>query len=249
MTSRRRITWYERQKRRKTSPFFRLLDRSFQFRLLLAGAIALVLLGAVNRFEHCAETNFAAGCQLEGASSLISIGNVESFSIVTAALLYLLEGGRRRRLEHQAAMDTIIAADQAGAVVSLGRIHSLEILATDGLWLDGLNLSRINLEQLEAPSGRFRTVDFSHSDLTGANLKQADLAQASFVGANLTHANLSGAILTKVNFQGANLRGANLSQADLSNADLAGAILDQTNLLGATLTGIKLDPGTVLNSQ
>jgi hypothetical protein len=86
-------SWYARQKRRRATAFFRLLDRSFPFRVLVAAALSFKLLAVVNRFEHChanaGQTDYLTSNVLE----IISIGTVESLSIVTAAIFYLLEAG------------------------------------------------------------------------------------------------------------------------------------------------------------
>jgi hypothetical protein len=86
-------SWYARQKRPRATPFFRLLDRSFPFRVLVAAALSFGLLAVVNRFEHChanaGQTDYLTSNVLE----IISIGTVESLSIVTAAIFYLLEAG------------------------------------------------------------------------------------------------------------------------------------------------------------
>ena len=62
MTSTRKLTWFEKQKIRKKNPFFRLLNRSFSFRLLIASAISLGILGAVHRFEVCHAKNYSSDC-------------------------------------------------------------------------------------------------------------------------------------------------------------------------------------------
>jgi hypothetical protein len=233
---RRKMTWYERQKKRKSSPFFRLLKHSSGFRLLLSAAIAFILLATVNRFENCHSQKFSEDCLSTDFWSIISVGNVESFSIVTAALLYILEGGRRKQQEHREASETILRAQETGAVRSLGRIEAIETLSEAGLWLDGIDLHGANLEQLEVPYARLRGVNFANTVLTGADLRYSDLTQANFTHADLSGANLTGANLTDADLSGANLTGANLTDADLSGANLTGA-----NLTDANLTGTKLD--------
>lgn len=226
-----KMTWYERQQRRKSSPFFRLLDRSFRFRLLLSAAIAFVLLAGVNRFENCHARNHSENCLSTNFWAIVTVGNVESFSIVTAAFLYILEGGRRKKQEHQEAMELILATNAAGAVNSLGRIDALENLNEDGIWLDGLNLEGSNLDQINLAHGRMQKVTLANASLKGANLSYINLIQA----------NLSGADLTAVNLQGANLTLANLSRANLTDANLMGANLTDTDLTDAILTRIQPD--------
>jgi len=220
-----KITWYERQQRRKSSPFFRLFDRSFRFRLLLATAIAFALLAGINRFEHCNAKNRTEDCLSTDFWEIITIGNLESFSIVTAAFLYILEGKQRKEQEHQAAMEVILSHNAAGAVISLHRIDALETLAEAGIWLDGLDLKGTNLEQINLSYGRMRKANLANTDLKNANLSymdltQANLSEADLTGANLQGANLTLANLTKANLTDANLTGANLTDADLTDANL-----------------------------
>jgi hypothetical protein len=125
-------TWYEQQQKRKLSPFFRRIDRSFGFRLLLASGGALLLLGALNRLETCRAFDHAKGCFFQDLGSLLSVGNLEAYSISTAALLYLLEAERRQEQSNRDAYDTIVAANQAKIVHSLARIRALETLSDAG---------------------------------------------------------------------------------------------------------------------
>lgn len=80
----------------------------------------------------------------------------------------------------------------------------------------------------------FGGVDFSSTDLSGA-----DLGRVSFRKANLRGADLTGAIL-----QEADLRGANLSQANLSRADLFGSKLSEARGFAEALC----DRSTILPS-
>jgi hypothetical protein len=95
--TKKRDTWFEKQKLRKKNPFFRLLNRSFSFRLLIASAISLGILGAVHRFETCHAKKYSSDCLAANFGDIISVSNVESFSIVAAAWLYILEGSKRKQ--------------------------------------------------------------------------------------------------------------------------------------------------------
>ncbi len=229
-------TWYARQKRRRASPFFRLLDRSFGFRVLIASALSFALLAVVNRFENCHAKVGQADCLTSNVLEVISIGSVESFSIVTAAIFFLLEAGQRKEKEHMEMFELLLTQRQAGVSNTLGRLRALEMLSADGLWQDGFDLGGTDLEGLSIPFGRWRGANFSGSVLRDADGHGADLAQADFSRADLTGANL----------RGADLSGANFSEADLSRADLRGATLDGAEFRGArfhrTLTDARL-PG------
>jgi hypothetical protein len=228
-----RATWYERQCRRRQSPFFRLLDRSFGFRALMAAIASLCLLATVNRFENCHGDHAKDDCLTSSFYEIVSIGNVESFSIVTAALVYIMEAGRRKEKEHQENLEVILAARESRIKVHLGRIRALENVAADGLWQDNSDLHGIFLEGLRVPGSRWRGADFTGSLLKRANFRQADLQRAVF-----TNADLSGADLRE-----ADLREANFTNSILIDVDLRGAKLDGAIFLGADLAGVRSDDG------
>ncbi len=78
-------------------------------------------------------------------------------------------------------------------------------------------------------------VNFSHSNLHFARLRDVCLQGARLEGADLSGANLQrfdfrNAILREVNFTGANLTSADLHGADLKGADLKRVILDGANM-------------------
>jgi hypothetical protein len=213
----------------------RLIDHSFPIRLLLALVTAGALLGAVNRWENCRDHAFARGCLQRDAGGIITVDNVESLSIVTAALLYLLEGGARRRRENLEAMGVILDCQQAGARLSYARNEAVEKLSARGIWLDGLDPSQAHLEQLRAPHSRWRSVNLHQACLKGACLHDIDLQGADLSGADLRQARLAHADL-----RGTDLRNADLRQADLRGADLRHARLEGARLEGALLLGADL---------
>ncbi len=227
--------WAQIQREQRQNCFYRLVDRSLAFRLLLAAASALLLLMGTNRWDHCREHGFGSGCLQRDAGGIISVGNLEALSIATAAFLYLLEGRQRRQQQNVDALKLILTFQQAGAKLSYARNEALEQLSEAGLWLDGLDLSRANLDELSASGGRWRQV----------NLNQASLQHAQFEDADLGGCDLRGADLSHGHFRHADLRGANLSGANLSHADLRGALTDGvqtdgTDLEGASLIGTSL---------
>ena len=81
-------------------------------------------------------------------------------------------------------------------------------------------------------------VNFTETDLRGANLDNANFTRSDFYGARLHGANLNRAIfreakLCYANLSRANLRGADLRGADLTGANFSGAILYGANLKDA----------------
>lgn len=231
MGSPQRITWYERQQQRRASPFFRLLDRSFGFRLLVAAAAAFALLAVVHRVEDCRGSEEASLCLTSNFWDIVSVGNIEAFSIVTASLIYIMEAGQRREKEHHAMFELLISQQQAGASMSLGRIRVLEDLAADGLWQDNFDLQGANLEGLRIPYSRWRGARFK-----GSVLRRADLREVDFFGSDFQDADLTGADL-----RGADLRDAVFTGANLSQANLCGARLDGAQFEGARLEGTRSD--------
>jgi len=96
--------------------------------------------------------------------------------------------------------------------------------------LSGANFSGADLSKAQFFTANLSQVNFSRANLFRANLYEANLAEADLMGANLT-----GVDLKVANLSGANLNYANLSQVDLKKANLTGA-----NLMGANLTGANL---------
>ena len=232
--------WAQIQREQRQKPFYRLLDRSFGFRLLLATASAFALLMAANRWEHCRLSNFESGCLQNDAGGILNVGNVESLSIATAACLYLLEGRKRRQKENLEALEVILAFQQAGAKLSFSRNSALELLSEGGLWLDGLDLSGTILDELNACGARWREVNLKQASLRYARFEDADLS-----GCNLSDADLSHGDFRHADLRNANLTGANLSHSDLRGADLRDACTDGVQLTGAQLEGAALS-GTSL---
>ena len=221
-------TWYERQRRRRASPFFRLLDSSFGFRVLIAGLLSFGLLAAVNRFENCHDPASQPDCLTSDFLDIISIGNVESFSIVTAAIVYLLEAAKRKEREHHEMLELLLSQREARASNSLSRLRALESLSAAGLWQDDFDLQGTNLDGLRIPFSRWRGANFSNTVLCQADLHGADLARADFIHADLTGADLSGADLREASFVGAKLSLADLRGANVEGADFREVELSQT---------------------
>jgi hypothetical protein len=229
---RRRPPWAQRPGRRRGLTW--RLEHAFGLRLLLALLLAGCLLAAVNRWENCRDLGFKAGCLKSDAGGVVSVANVESLSIVTAAMLFLLEGKQRRLRQNSEAMEVILACQQAGVRLSFARNDALERLSAQGIWLDGLDLAGAHLDQLWVPYARWRQMRLHSSSLKGACLHDADLQ-----GSDLGNADLSGADLRHADLRGANLRGARLHNADLRHADLLEAQLDEVDFSGARLEGAR----------
>lgn len=235
---RRRLPWPWRKRRPRGVCWW--FEHHFPLRLLLALLAAGLLLGLVDRWENCRDHQFQQGCLMRNTDAVISISNVESLSIVTAAFLYLFEGTQRRQRENLAAMEVILSCQQARARLSHARNDALETLSRRGIWLDGLDLSLAQLDDLQAPHARWRAVNLQNASLRRACLHDTDLQEADLSGADLRqarleHADLRGAMLRGCDLRGADLRGADLRGSDTAGARLDGALLDDALLENAPL--------------
>ncbi len=111
-----------------------------------------------------------------------------------------------------------------------------QILSSEKSDLRRMNLSGLNLEN----------INLYQADLSGANLNKSRLTAAVLVNANLrasdlTSADLAEAKMTRICLRDADLSGANLSRARLREADLAEAKFNGANLREADLRGAKLN--------
>lgn len=149
--------------------------------------------------------------------------NLEGISIFTAAVLYVLESGDRKKRKHYEAWQVIDAAK--GVETSYARIQALQDLNKDGVSLAFTNLSDTN---------------FSRANLRGANFRGANLRGANFSSAYLSRVNFRGADLRDANFSRANLRGSDLRGGDLEATDLSDANLSSANFKGANLCSANL---------
>lgn len=103
--------------------------------------------------------------------------------------------------------------------------------------LEGVNLSKIKLIDLELSNANFKEANLSEAKLeniilNNANLRFSNFNEAKLVNVSLVNADLRHADLRDANFsENTNLRDAKLSGANLSGADLSGTI----DLKAATL--------------
>jgi uncharacterized protein YjbI with pentapeptide repeats len=129
------------------------------------------------------------------------------------------------------------------------------------VFFEDVNFTRAQLQGTEVPQGA-RTVEFSYSDFSDANLSGAvfykstftynswgttkneatsDFSYAVFHNTDLSKANLQGA-----NFSNADLSRVNFTEANLANANLSGALIDLSSIanassvLGINFTGLDL---------
>ena len=186
----------------------------------------MALLMVVNSYATCRNNRWAKGCLWRDTEALISVGNVESLSIVTAAFLYVLEAQKRRQRDNIEAYELLMNCNASGVKWLVGRITALEILNNAGLPIDGQQLAGFDLRNLQAANGHWHNVNLEGSVLRGANLAGTDLSGANLRGADLRDADLRGAILVGADLEGAQLEGALMEGAQLDDAQVDRASLD-----------------------
>jgi uncharacterized protein YjbI with pentapeptide repeats len=116
--------------------------------------------------------------------------------------------------------------DTGGARGERGRLDGLDLRVVAGAFRDRV------LSGLAAPKAIGVSVDFSRSQLQGAN----------FDGADLRHANFRGADLRGASFIGAKLAHANLRSADIGALELPSGRMLPTRFDDATLDGTGVSP-------
>ncbi len=130
--------------------------------------------------------------------------------------------------------------------------------------LNGVILTRANLENANLENTDLRGANLSGANLNGTNLRNVLLDHANLSGADLTNACLDGACLKYVIFDehtkisekyyliweiiNNKVIGRNLAEIDLKDAFLGGACLDGADLTKANLSGAKLSGSTIQGS-
>lgn len=207
------------------------MERLVIFRVLLAILFTYIVLLSLRGIEY-AESSIVCSdgarveCLTKELLSIISIGNIEGFSILLVAVLYIVESRQRKRKTHYEAWQVIDAA--SGVETSYARFQAMQDLNRDG----------VSMRSIDVPGG-----DLENINLQGADLELADLRGANLRNANLSSANLKDAQLgigenrKKTNLENANLQGANLQGADISGANLHNADLKRARLHNTVIVG------------
>ena len=103
-------------------------------------------------------------------------------------------------------------------------------LRCQGISLEGVDLSRLDL----------RHINFKMACLRGANLEDADLSGCSLQMADLRHAVLDGATLRGVRMLRVSLEGTSLRKCDFEDPAGSNASLEGANLRGAIFDGSRM---------
>ncbi|GAB4244659.1 MAG: hypothetical protein Kow0049_34560 [Stanieria sp.] len=203
--------------------FTRIIVAFFGTILLIALILVFEAIFGAEKICHPLESWLI--CQIR-ESVLLNV--VESFSILVAVLLFVLETPDRNKQAHYEAWKVIDSAH--GLRTSYARLQALQDLNEDNVSLSGLN----------APEADFRGINLAYADLSYSDLSGADLSYANLSHAKLSHANLVEAKLNNANLKSAYLTGANLGyasfiEAELQDVDFVGANLLGTNFVRANL--------------
>ncbi|MDJ0617170.1 MAG: pentapeptide repeat-containing protein [Calothrix sp. MO_192.B10] len=231
------------------------------FRVFLAIVIAYFLMLTFSHIEQwnkgtivCQPQDSLLQCFYKQALSVIELNNIESFSILAAATLYLLESRERRRNTIYEAWQVVDNAAAANVSTSYARIKALKDLNQYGVSLKALDVPNADLNEIDLAGADLRVANLSYANLIYANLREANLSDAQLEGANLSRAILKDANLRFANLNGAQLEGASLARANLSNTDLGGANLGGTDLRGAILecadlNGVQLEVANLTGAK
>lgn len=211
--------------------------------------------------------------RLEFLGDSIVLGTLESFSILTALGLFILEGRHeQKKLQHYMAWAVIDLANRRET--SLGRIQALQDLNESGISLErhdfpgadlfGVQLQGVDLHEATLPGACLEEADLSGAKLYKANLEKTNLERADLEGASIEFAHLKGSNLQRAKLKGssllgadiqgadlraASLRGADLRHADLTEADLTKANLSKANFQGANLFAVNLADADLTEAQ
>jgi uncharacterized protein YjbI with pentapeptide repeats len=241
-----------------------LLDKVW-FRVLASVLIAYfgiltvkVLNQHIKNQAICLPGNLLSQCLYQQVLDVVDVGNVEGFSILAAASLYILESRERRRHHIYEAWQVIDNAAAAKVPTSHARFKALKVLNTYGESFEGLDVPGADLKNIELERADLRNANLSGTDLTGANLSYANLSGADLRRTNFSNANLDGANLNSVHIRDAvyteqtkfpedfNLDdrkmflispGAKLSNADLSGIHLSDSSINDADFSNADLSG------------
>lgn len=157
-----------------------------------------------------------------------------------------LQGGAQEGVRSPGASSGVPSARERREIA----LREIEDLRSSGraaaLNLSGLNLVDVDLSGLDLTGSDLSGADLSRAKLAGATLFQVSLRGATMFRADLSKAELSAADLTGANLEEARLDGAGLGfavcrEASFVHADLHGATLSQADLSAADLRMARLE--------
>ena len=189
------------------------------------------------------------------ALSSVATGVATIAGAIVVALRADEQRKEQRLAAHRDAWRTIVSS--AGHSGSFGRLEAIEFLASEGVVLDGIDLSGAYLHFLRVPSGtslmrsRFGRVGSLPCVLSMAQLSEVLLSGSSFIFAELTGTKFRRSIMTSCSFDSVEATECDYSDAQLFA--LAQFIVQEPIGIGAVLfrhAGVlDLDPGAEGDAQ
>ena len=244
----------------KQHPGLEKILSNILLRILIAVGLAGIVLVTVQQIElalNCGQGKSKSSCN--PIYMVLRVDNIESFGILTAAFLYLLESQERRKKNINEALQMIDNAASSGNSTSYARIKALEYLKGRSQSLQKLNLEKADLNKIDLKGAQLSQACLCESNLEDAHLENAvlddaDLRNSRFNRAFLTGASLKSAVLLGADLSYADLSDADLSEADLKSANLSRANLEKaelkdTNLTNANLKDVILDNADIQNAD
>ncbi|MGL1890261.1 MAG: pentapeptide repeat-containing protein [Spirochaetaceae bacterium] len=107
--------------------------------------------------------------------------------------------------------------------------------------LNGINLSFLDLKEINLSGSKLIGANLEGCDLTRANLSRTKMMEANLTGTNLTKAIITNSYLKDSNLEGCIATGASFKDTDLTSVNLDGANLEDANIVGTVfkLTSLK----------
>ena len=130
---------------------------------------------------------------------------------------------------------------------------------TQGVFLEKVNLSRMNLNNISLQSSHLINVNFHKSKLQNSSFKnvegsninfvKADLRGSDFQGLKVTNLNFSESDSRNVNFKKMDSKGINFYQVDLTDSNFEGAILKESTFSKAILKNSNFTKANLQSSK
>lgn len=125
----------------------------------------------------------------------------------------------------------------------IGQVRILEIMARDGISIEGINARETRIDDAQLADTDFRNANFWGASFLGTDLSRADLENTILSNAVLGPSNSTGCIhhtdLSRADLTKSQLLGARLVYVNLAYTNLEDAILERTKLLGVDLRDVK----------
>ena len=159
-------------------------------------------------------------------------------TVAVGTIRYIAEAPKRQKLAHYQVWQMINSA--TGQKTSGGRIEALQDLVKDGVDLQGLDASGVNLRGIDLQNAKLGNANLYDVDLSHAKLNDARLVNINLTNANLYKANFNNTYFNRADLHNSSLSDTNLRYANFDNANLSNTNLNDANLKYAILRGANL---------